>query len=217
MVRVAIIGTGDLAYGIAHLFQNNNSESSGNFLEVTKPGIKQEGTLHDTGVKIQDFDDVLDRANVLILAIPASALDTFLANYANRIQDKILVDATNSTVPDEDLNTILAGSNVRWVKAFNDIGAADVLLKKPADKMKTNSKMCSPDPDALQTVKEFAEKSLGFNVKIVPYEQFSAIAQSQNSLGYEWMLATWIMVGVFIITQVYNILRYVPTAKWRIT
>ena len=36
-------------------------------------------------------------------------------------------------IPGEDLHSILAMTNLKWVKAFNDIGAADVLLKKPGN------------------------------------------------------------------------------------
>jgi hypothetical protein len=50
MTRVAIIGTGDLAYGLAHLYSINKTTSSANVLEVTKPNLGSEGTFHDTGV-----------------------------------------------------------------------------------------------------------------------------------------------------------------------
>ena len=59
-----IIGTGDHAHGLAHLFSINNwTSSSGNFLEVTKKNGPGKGGdyLHDTDVVIADFDDARRR------------------------------------------------------------------------------------------------------------------------------------------------------------
>ena len=207
MTRAVIIGTGDHAYGVAHLFKLNNTEKSGNTLEVTKPGLpKEEPIFHDTGVKLTNFENALDRASICILAIPACALRSFVSEHFDDLQGKILVDATNSKVLGEDLGSALAGTDVRWVKAFNDFGAVDVLLKKPGCK-KIPSKMCSPDLEALETVKEFGETSLGLDVKRIPYEHYSSIAVEQYSLGKEWMVATVIMLIVYAICQLYNILR----------
>ena len=119
------------------------------------------------------------------------------------------LSATNSKIPNEDLNNILRDDpNFQWVKAFNDIGAVDILLKKPEGKKKIPSKMCSPHTQALKTVKKFAEKSMGLDVKIVPYEHFSSIAMHQSSLGGTgWRDATLTMIVVFILCQLYNIIR----------
>ena len=216
MVRTCIIGTGDHAYGLAHLFVTSNTESCGNELEVTKPGLELEGSdFHDTSVQLANFEDAIARADIIILAIPASALKPFVSKYSNELANSILVDATNSSVPGEDLHTAFAYSqtNIRWVKGLNDFGAVDVLLKKPEGKKKLATKMCSPDTMALETVRGFAEDSLGLDVKVVPFQHYTSIAQHQNSLGKEWMGATVIMIIVFILCQVYNILRYVTLRK----
>jgi predicted dinucleotide-binding enzyme len=209
VVRIAIIGTGDQAYGIAHIFSINNTKSSRNFLEVTKPNLASEGTFHDTGVPLTDFDAALERADIVILAIPSHALKEFVAHHLLKLQDKILVDPTNG-LPGEDLHSIcsLLG-NVRWVKAFNDVGAVDLLSRKPQSKTKIASMMCSPYPESLKSVKAFAEQSLGFNVKILPYEKITFIAQHQNALGKEWIRATVIMILLFCLCMTYNIMRYV--------
>jgi predicted dinucleotide-binding enzyme len=209
MVRVAIVGTGDQAYGIARIFSMNNTKSSGNFLEVTKPNLTRFGTFHDTDVPLTDFDDALERADIVILAIPSHVLQDFVAQHSVKLHDKILVDPTNG-LPGEDLNSICTLlANVRWVKAFNDVGAAGLLSRKPESKTKIASTMCSPYEESLESVKAFAEQSLGFNVKIIPYEQFSSISQHQNELGKEWIRATLIMVVVFCLCMIYNYIRYV--------
>jgi predicted dinucleotide-binding enzyme len=207
MVRVAIIGTSDQAYGLSLLFKNNNSESSGNYLEVTKPNLKKGGVLHDTGVPLANFDEALSCADIVVLAIPACALKTFVSDHIFRLKDKIIVDATNSSTRGEDLHSILATTNVCWVKAFNDIEVVDMLSNKPFFKTKIPSKMCSRYPEAAATVKAFAETSLGLDVKVVPFKRYFQIAQHQDSLGEEWLQAAWIMAILFIVTEVYVVMR----------
>lgn len=226
MVRVAIIGTGDLAYGLAHLYTINNTSSSSHLLEVTKPNLNKGGFFHDTNVSLTDFDDAMVRADVLVFAVPSMALRDFVVAHERKLTGKILVDVTNSFKKDQDLSSALSevqGTNsefssrsdespsktaFRWIKAFNDVGAVDILLKKPGDKAKIVSKMCSNDVSALETMKIFAEESMGFDIKVVPIEQYAAITNDQNSLGKEWMTATWTILGVFVLTLIYNIIRH---------
>jgi predicted dinucleotide-binding enzyme len=209
MVRTLIVGTGDHAYGLAHLFSISNSATSGNFLEVTKPSITKKGpTFHDTGVPVVPFEEGLSCADIVILAFPASGIKRFMSIYIHFLKDKIIVDATNSTIPGEDLHSILAMTGVRWVKAFNDVGAVDVLLKKPDNKYQMVTKMCSSHADAVETLKVFAEDSMGFKVKVVPYEKYNGIADHQNSLGEDWMTAGTIMLIIFVLCEIYSVMRY---------
>lgn len=219
MVHVAIIGTGDMAYGLSHLFTINNSSSSGNKLEVTKPNLSVEkSAFHETKVPVTDFDDALVRADVLILAIPGSAILSFVATHLPKLKGKILVDVTNDASVDVHLGKEeLEYSEIEWVKAFNDIGAVDILLSKVETKTKIPSKMCSTSNQALEIVKSFAEVSLGLDVKLVPPEQFEAMTVHQSSLGTEWINATILIMEVFAVTMVYNIVRH-PIEKgypWR--
>lgn len=207
VLRVCIIGTGDHAYGLCHLFKVNNSESSNNFLEVTKPGLEKGGFFHDTGVPLVAMEDGIFRADVVVLSIPAKSLKSFVADHIRVLKDKIIVDPTNSSVAGEDLHSLFSVTNVRWVKAFNDIGAVDVLLNKPYSKNKVPAKMCSRYPEVVDIVKAFGEESLGMDVKVVPYERFLDIAQHQNTLGTEWMQSTYILLVVFALSEFYALLR----------
>lgn len=95
-----IVGTGDHANGLAHLFSISNCRNSGNFLEVTKPSITQKGGFfHGTGVPIVPFDDGICNADVIVLAIPADAVKKFMTSYVSFLKGKIIVDATNSSIP----------------------------------------------------------------------------------------------------------------------
>ena len=133
MVHVAIIGTGDFAYGLSHLFKIHNSPYSGNELEVTKPNLNKEGTFHDTRIPLTNFDDALIRADVLILAIPGSAIKSFVSRHLGKLKSKILVDVSNSDHEDVELEKYNFDlQKIHWVKAFNDVGAIEMLLHKPS-------------------------------------------------------------------------------------
>jgi predicted dinucleotide-binding enzyme len=212
MALFVIVGTGDCAHGLACFFQNHNDATSGNILQVTKPKLvldeKKDHLFHDTGVQLVPFDEALKASDVVILTIPASALRIFVPEYYSLLKDKVLVDATNSSRKGEDLRELLCVTDVKWVKAFNDIGAIDGLTDKVTTKHKVPAKICSPNTQALQIVKDFAEKSLGFDVKVVPYERYADVAANQDSLGTEWLIAGWYMGISFVLFQIYNILRH---------
>lgn len=204
MTHVVIVGTGDEAFGLCSFFQNNNGAASGNSIHCTKKNLEvaREGTyFHDTGVRLANFYEAIEQADVVVLAIPAPALRVFIPENYSILKDKILVDPTNSSVRGEDLRELLSVTDVRWVKAFNDIGAIDGLVNKTSSKDKIPAKMCSPDPEALNVVKKFAEESLGMNVKVVPYERYADIAMHQNSLGTEWLIAGAYMAFWFVLFQ----------------
>ena len=203
MVRVAIVGTGDLAYGLANLFRNNNCEWSGYTLEVTKPGSEQVGTFHDTGIPLQSFENSLTQADIFILAIPSRVLKSFLANHLVSLKGKILVDATNST----DLPMLLSATNVRWVKAFHDVPAVRLLEQQPTDAQKVATKMITTHPTALVAVQQFAEKCLGMNVKVVPFQHFRTASQHEGSLGDEWLIASFLMGTLLVFTALYSVIR----------
>ena len=211
MTNAVIIGTGDQALGLCSFFQNNNGGASGNSLLVTKKNLDptKEGTfLHDTLVPLANFTEAIGQADVIILAIPASALRVFVPENYPLLKDRILVDATNSSIRGEDLRELVGVTDVRWVKAFNDVGAIDGMVNKVHSKDKVASTMCSPYPDVLRVVKNFAEESLGFDVRVVPYERYADIATNQNSLGKEWLIAGAYMFFWFCVFQFYNIMRH---------
>jgi predicted dinucleotide-binding enzyme len=214
-----------------------------NTTTVTKPGFgltqpakggqeEQVQYFHLTGVQVGDFYKTVQQADIVVLGIPGYALPGFVKNYSTLLQGKILVDPTNAwnatcsdRDQDMDLNALLASQGAvastakfqfRWVKAFNDVGAVDLLSRHASMKKPIASKMCSPDDEALEMVKGFAESSLGFCIKKVPFEHYSVISSHQNQVagGNEWLSATWTMVAVFIVTQMYSILRYVANACW---
>jgi len=210
MVRITIVGTGDQSHALAHLYYNYNQESSGYVLNVTKPGISKSDvdlTFHQTGVAVSNMEHSLGSSDIIILAIPAAGMKAFIADHFNLLRNTILVDVSNSFVPGEDLDWMLAMTDVHFVKAFNDIGAVDLLLEKPTSKGKIQSKVCSKYRDAASAVKAFAEEALCMDIKVIPYSQYAAIAQHQQSFGENWVRAMFVMVTIFVVVLVYAMLR----------
>ena len=80
MVCITIVGTGNHAHGLAHLFSVNNAMDSNKML-VTKPGLTSGGTLHDTKVPLVELKEGLSLADVVIFAIPAQALIKFMEAF----------------------------------------------------------------------------------------------------------------------------------------
>ena len=124
MTRTLIIGTGDMAYALCHLFKNHNYDSSEHCLAVSKPGLrinflKKQPAFHDTGVPLVDLD-AITISDIIILAIPATALKVFLGKHFATMHEKILVDVTNSSIRGEDLQAMLGLTETLWVKAFNE-------------------------------------------------------------------------------------------------
>ena len=242
MTNVVIVGMGDMAYGLCRLFQNHNylhnSTEGGYKLYVTKPGlaagqqqdedIEIEEYFHDTNVTIvSNIEVALAYATIVILAIPSGQplrdfMDTYGGTLAANPNDVVLVDVANpDNAHDADLPTILESSIVsnpvkglRYVKAFNDNGAVDLLLHDDESYYATSKKlmvtsMCGKDIAAVRIVEQFAKTSLGFDVvKIVPFNNYKLMSSNQNSLGKDYIHSVYITLLVFAFSEFYAILRY---------
>lgn len=218
-MKCLIVGTGDLALGLAHMYSIN---SRGDYvLEATEPIVTDASEamvgqdFHGTGVKLVSFEDVsaFDTADCIILAIPSSALEDFVKSNFDRLQSSILIDVTNPAPHESTLNNVLQKNGlqddrIRWVKAFNDNGAMDLLSQKPSRKTEVPTTICGPDEDSVLVVKHFAGEGLGFNAKVVPYRQWDELARRQQDLGKEWLQASVILLVIFILTEIYALLRY---------
>lgn len=156
MVYVAIVGMGDHAHGLAHLFSMNNIDND-TTLVVTKPNLQMppcESTnpfqyFHNTLAHIVSWSQAVAMADVMILAIPAAALGSFVVHHEAQLrQGMILVDPTNSAARGEDLQSLVSPNATPWVKALNDVGATNALLARPTSSKASVTLVCSPFPKA---------------------------------------------------------------------
>ena len=81
-----------------------------------------------------------------------------------------------------------ARHNLRWVKAFNDVGAVDIISRKSKSKLAT--RMSAVDSAALSAAKDFAEIAMGFEVQASYHNDRKT--SEQNSIGKEWKHAAYV-------------------------
>eukprot|EP00563_Minutocellus_polymorphus_P019629 CAMPEP_0197715748 /NCGR_PEP_ID=MMETSP1434-20131217/859_1 /TAXON_ID=265543 /ORGANISM="Minutocellus polymorphus, Strain CCMP3303" /LENGTH=429 /DNA_ID=CAMNT_0043299963 /DNA_START=33 /DNA_END=1322 /DNA_ORIENTATION=- len=191
-------------------------------LEATEPIVTDASEtmvgqdFHGTGVKLVSFEDVgvFDAADCIILAIPSGRpLEEFVKNNIDRLQNSILIDVTNPVPYENTLSDVLQkiglqDDRIRWVKAFNDNGAIDLLGQKPSRKTEIPTTICGPDQEAVMVVKHFAEECLGFHAKVVPYTQWDQVARHQQDLGQQWLHSAAILFVIFILAEIYALVRY---------
>ncbi len=133
---VAIIGTGNIGSRLAANFAAGDQD----FLLA---GRDQEAARKlasglDGHAEAVSVDEAVDRAGVLVPAVWLDDFKQFIAQYGERLADKVIVDPTNPVGPDSDGNyrkvigeqessgQILAGllpAGARLVKAFGTVSA----------------------------------------------------------------------------------------------
>ena len=209
--KVVVVGTGDKARGLANMYQCNASKDIYQFV-LTEPLPTRPLKPFNEYVSVEDFPAALEKADVIILAIPSYAIKSFLVKTFSLLKEGcILVDATNDNQHKEDLMGALTELDLvadfdRWCKAFNDVGAIQELQYEVSSKEKLHTKMCGPSPVSVQKVSQLAE-ALGFSVKTVPIDQFEKVRVSQETIGWEWIHATVSMIVLFALVTVYVIVQ----------
>ena len=133
---VAIIGTGNIGSRLAANFAAGG-------LDFLLAGRDQEAARKiaadlDGHAEAVSTDEAVDRADVLVIALWMDAFEQLIAQYGERLADKVIVDPSNPVGPDSDGNyrkvigeqessgQILAGllpPRARLVKAFGTLSA----------------------------------------------------------------------------------------------
>jgi 8-hydroxy-5-deazaflavin:NADPH oxidoreductase len=133
---VAIIGTGNIGSRLAANFAAGGRE----FLLAGRDQGAARKLASGLGghAEVVSIDQAVDRAGVLVPAVWLDDFKQFIAQYGERLADKVIVDPTNPVGPDETGNyrkvigeqessgQILAGllpAGARLVKAFGTLSA----------------------------------------------------------------------------------------------
>ena len=235
--KIVIVGGGNLANGLSNMFTLYNAGDKYTFsvyepVESNIPLIS--GSSHHSmdgsfrgykGIDVDAKSSSLSVADIIFLAIPSSAIRSFVENHTSLLKGKILVDCSNPTASGDDLRTVVESMGIenefRWIKGFNDNGAIELINQKVASNKIPTTKLCGKDEAAVGEVKKLAESSMGFTVKVVPFSQFDAISRHQNDLGKTWIHATVIMMLIFTFAMIYSIVRdhmtefYGSTLPWQ--
>lgn len=215
-MRVIIIGTGDMAHGLGNMYYCNGTSKNGSNYEVFAseplPDVNTGEYLIADGntIPIISLDEALETGDILIMCIPSKALKPFLrTNFTKLKEDAILVDCTNSRETNDDLagslDSLGLDIHTRWVKAYNDNGAVNLLQQKPNTKTVLVTEICGPDKQAVKEVADFTAQ-LGLSPRVVPVERFDKLRGSQETIGEEWIHSAILMLALFCLTFLYVIL-----------
>ena len=216
--KVVVVGSGDKAHGLAHMYECNAKKGCCDFI-FTEPLPTQVYAPFNEYVSIEPFPEAIKNADIVILAIPSYAIESFLIQNFSLLKDScILVDLTNANKDKKDLKGALAALEIdfdRWVKAFNDTGAIQELQHKAESKTKIATNVCGPNEDSVSQVVAFAEL-LGFLAKAVPFDQFRDLRVSQDTIGWEWKHSTFFMVVLFLLVFTYVVIQVHerPNFEW---
>ena len=133
---VAIIGTGNIGGTLAAEFAAGGQD----FLLASRDEQAARKIAADLGGRAEavSVDEAVDRAGVLVIAVWLDDFEQFIAQYGQRLADKVIIDPTNPVGPDADGNyrkvidkhessgQILAGllpAGAVLVKAFGTLSA----------------------------------------------------------------------------------------------
>jgi 8-hydroxy-5-deazaflavin:NADPH oxidoreductase len=116
-MRLAVIGTGNIGGTLGSALVRGGHD--------VVMGSRSPGAAADDQPPVVDIATALAGADVVLLAIPARAVDDFLAAHASALDGVLVIDATNN-VGASSANAAAAITaavpTARYVRAFNTLG-----------------------------------------------------------------------------------------------
>lgn len=197
-----------MAHAIANQFVKTPKDEMMYSISIASPTreFKPNTTFHNTGVAFVELKEGMKNAEVIVLCIPGRVMGTFLDEHFEDLKHALLIDVNND--PEAHEAEAFEKYDLIWVKAFNDIGAVDILTRK--SKSRPSTRMSARDPYALADAKNFAETALGFDVQALSHAERKA--SEQNSIGKEWKHSAYIAFAIytfyFIIVICTHFLRF---------
>jgi predicted dinucleotide-binding enzyme len=164
-MRIGIVGTGNMASGFARLLSEKHEVWLGS--RDTARGKQSADELGVTGGG--SYADVVPDADVVILAVPWTAVDETLPQLGD-LSGKVVLDITNpytdkgfdppqGSSTGEEIQKLIPGARV--VKGWNHVFAA-TLTKPEVDGIASSVMIAGDDREAKETVFELA-RDMGFD------------------------------------------------------
>lgn len=163
-MKVAIIGTGNVGRALTSSFTRAGHDVT---LAAAHPEHAEEAARELGATAAESSADAVANADLVVLAVPATALNSVANEIGDDLAGKVVIDVSNRPTPDpagvgtsiaEELQDRLPDSRV--VKAFNTLFASrqadPVVAGVPADGF-----VAADDPKAKTTVLDTLE-GLGF-------------------------------------------------------
>jgi predicted dinucleotide-binding enzyme len=121
-MKIAIIGTGFIGGIIGGALAR-----SGN--EVTFGAREPESAVDvatATGAAVAAIPDAISSAEVVILAIPGSAVESVASESGDALASKLVIDATNKMGAEVSNSRAALPAGVRYARAFNTLGGENM-------------------------------------------------------------------------------------------
>jgi predicted dinucleotide-binding enzyme len=200
---IAIIGAGNVGKALASSFKRAGHEVT---ISAATPGHAADAATVVGARAAASNAEAVSGAELVVLAVPATALDAIAEELGSELAGKVVVDVSNRPTPDpagastsvaEELQAHLPNSRI--VKAFNTAFASrqadPVVAGIPADGF-----VAADDAAAKQTVLAAVE-SIGFRpvdagslAAARTLEGMAWLNISRNMAGGTWQDA-WVLVG----------------------
>jgi hypothetical protein len=119
-MHIAVIGTGNIGGTLGRALARAGHQVT---FGSRHPGDDQ--AAGDTSAVVATLAEALDGGQVVLLAVPARAIDDFLAEHAEAINSKLVIDATNrmgSANANAATQVSQAAPQARYARAFNMLG-----------------------------------------------------------------------------------------------
>ncbi len=137
--KVAIIGLGNIGKVVAA----NLAKSNRAFIAADRNVTKAKALASEWGSAAQasDIASAVKEADVVVLSIPFGAISSFMTQYANDLEGKIIIDPSNPIAPDEkggfkkiieadqsagQINASTLPKQAKLVKALGTLGAGSL-------------------------------------------------------------------------------------------
>jgi 8-hydroxy-5-deazaflavin:NADPH oxidoreductase len=207
-MKIAIIGAGKVGKALG-----GATVKSGNTVTVSSAsGDSARAAAQATGARAAESNRAaVEGADLVILAVPYTAVDDVLGSLGGALAGKVVVDATNPVNADysglatgdlsgaEEIQAKVPGARV--VKAFNTTLAARQADPKVAGGLRVDGYVAGDDEDAKAAVLELVEE-LGLNpvdaggLQMAKYLEGMAWLNIslQMKNGWSWQ-ASWKLVG----------------------
>jgi 8-hydroxy-5-deazaflavin:NADPH oxidoreductase len=207
-MNIAIIGAGNVGKALT-----GSALKAGHSVTVSSAGSESARSAAEaTGARAAESNRAaVEGADLVVLAVPYTAVDDVLGSIGDAIDGKVVVDATNPLKPDysglatsdrsgaEEIQA--KAPRARVVKAFNTVLAARQADPKVAGGLRVDGYVAADDEEAKATVLGLAE-AIGLNPvdagELAKARELEALAWLNISLqmrhGWSWQ-AGWKLVG----------------------
>ena len=202
-MQIAIIGAGNVGRALATSLTRAGHDVT---VSAVHPEHARETAAESGATAAANNQEAVSGADLVVLAVPASAFDTLAGELGSQIAGKVVVDVSNRPTPNadgpatsiaEELQTKLPAAKV--IKAFNTAFASRQAQPQVAG-IAPDGFVAGDDDTAKQTVLDVVE-SLGFRpvdagslAAARTLEGMAWLNIQRNMAGGSWQDA-WVLVG----------------------